>query len=79
MYCVKSSFEGKQLGEASGVFIGTKKKITIPEAVFCKEMLSVAQKRTQETELSQCQAQAWVVLSVFPAEHGNGCSFNILV
>ena len=47
MYYVKSIFEGKQVGEASAVFIVIKKKITIPEAVIRKEMLAVAHKRTQ--------------------------------
>lgn len=53
MHYVKSIFEGKQLGEASGVVTVIKKKIPIPEAVICKEVLAVAQERIQETELSQ--------------------------
>ncbi|CAM9296546.1 unnamed protein product, partial [Bubo scandiacus] len=40
-----------------GVFIIIGKKIAIPEAVICQEMLLVAQKTTQETDLSQLQAQ----------------------
>ena len=52
MYYVKSIFEGKPLEEASRVFIVSKKKVAIPEAVICKEIIAVAQKRTQKTELS---------------------------
>lgn len=52
LYYVKHIFEGKQLGEASWVFILIKNKLTIPEAVICREVLAVAWKKTQETELS---------------------------
>jgi len=52
LYYVKSIFEGKPLEEASRVFIVSKKKVAIPEAVICKEIIAVAQKRTQKTELS---------------------------
>lgn len=51
MYHVKDIFEGKQLGEASWVFIVIKNKVTIPEAVICKEVVAVAWKKIQETAL----------------------------